>query len=125
MQANTVSKLEAFDLFFIHLLLYIATDKQNSIPNPSVDDDAYYDGDQQISQQTELFQSIDCSIQCPPYWTEPVLQQKQSLVYPTSASISLKCPYQAKPKAKITWMKDGYIFSPELIELVKEKFIYF
>jgi hypothetical protein len=68
----------------------------------------------------ELFQPIDCSIQCPPYWTEPVLQQKQTLVYPTSASISFKCPYNAKPTAKLTWIKDGQIFTPELIELVKE-----
>jgi hypothetical protein len=88
--------------------------------NPSLDDDAYYDGDQQAPQQMELFQSIDCSVQCPPYWTEPVLQQKQTLVYPTSASISFKCPYHAKPKAKITWLKDGHNFVPELIELVKE-----
>ena len=86
--------------------------------NPSLDDDAYYDGDQQIPQKLQLIQPIDCSIQCPPYWTEPVLQQKQTLVYPTSASVSFKCPYQAKPKAKITWLKDGYVFVPELIELV-------
>ena len=98
----------------------IVTTTQNSVLNPSLDDDNYYDGDQQIPQQVELFQSIDCTSQCPPYWIEPVLQQKQSLVYPTSASISLKCPYNAKPKAKVTWLKDGHIFSPELIELVKE-----
>jgi hypothetical protein len=56
---------------------------------------------------------------------EPVLQQKQTLVYPTSASISFKCPYNAKPKAKLTWLKDGQLFIPELIELVKEINIYF
>jgi hypothetical protein len=67
----------------------------------------------------ESSQPIDCSIQCPPYWTEPVLQQKQTLVYPTSASISFKCPYNSKPKAKITWLKDGQIFTPELVEYVK------
>jgi len=32
----------------------------------------------------------------------------------------LKCPYQAKPKAKITWFKDGNIFAPELIEWVNK-----
>jgi hypothetical protein len=90
-----------------------------------LNDDAYYDGDQQAPQQLELFQSIDCSIQCSPYWTEPISQQKQTLVYPTSASISFKCPYQAKPKAKVTWFKDGQIFVPELTELVKMKQKYF
>jgi hypothetical protein len=84
-----------------------------------VDDDAYYDGDQQLPSQTEYFLPIDCSTQCPPYWTEPVAQ-KQSLVYPTSASVSFKCPYQAKPKGKITWLKDGNVFVPELTELVNK-----
>ncbi|CAF0751826.1 unnamed protein product [Adineta steineri] len=100
------------------------TDNQNAILNPSLDDDAYYDGDQQIPQQLELFQSIDCSSQCAPYWTEPVVQQKQTLVYPTSASVSLKCPYNAKPKAKLTWLKDGHLFTPELTELFTIENIY-
>ncbi|UJR21112.1 hypothetical protein I4U23_024212 [Adineta vaga] len=81
------------------------------------DDDAYYDGDQNGAVRVDLFQTIDCSIQCPPHWIEPVLQHKQTLVYPTSASVSLKCPYDAKPKAKITWFKDGQVFLPELYEL--------
>ncbi len=122
MQAKNVSKIWVIR---IHLIWSIETDNPNSISNPSHDDEAYYDGDQQILQQNDLFQSVDCSIQCPPHWTEPVVQQTQSLVYPTSASISFKCPYYAKPNAKITWIKDGYIFSPELTELVKVKFIYF
>jgi hypothetical protein len=96
-------------------------ENQDSFLKSSItDDDAYYDGDQQASSQIEYVQSIDCSIQCPPYWTEPVVQQKQTLVYPTSASVSFKCPYQAKPKAKLTWMKDGNVFIPELIELVNK-----
>ncbi|CAF4584686.1 unnamed protein product [Rotaria socialis] len=92
-------------------------DIQDSPVNPSNYEDAYYDGDQQILQPVEDFQTIDCSIQCSPHWIEPVIQQKQTLVYPTSASIQLKCPYRAKPKAKITWLKDGHIFAPELAEL--------
>ncbi|CAF1414355.1 unnamed protein product, partial [Rotaria sordida] len=56
----------------------------------------------------------DCTNQCPPYWTEPILQQKQTLVYPTSAFVSLKCPYNAKSKVKITWFKDEQIFSPRI-----------
>ncbi|CAF0926691.1 unnamed protein product [Rotaria sp. Silwood1] len=95
----------------------IAIENQDSLINSSFLDDAYYDGDQQTPQQIEYFQAINCSIQCIPHWFEPVLSQKQTLVYPTSASISLKCPYRAKPKAKITWFKDGQIFIPELIEL--------
>ncbi len=94
-------------------------DIQNSFDD---DDDAYYDGDQQEPIHVDLFHTTDCSTQCSPYWIEPVLQQKQTLVYPTSASISLKCPYQAKPKAKITWFKDGHLFLPELYELVKKEF---
>ena len=82
------------------------------------EDDVYYDGDQQEPAHVDLFQTIDCSIQCPPYWTEPLFQEKQTLVYPTSASVSLKCPYNAKPKAKLTWYKDGQIFLPELYQLV-------
>lgn len=62
---------------------------------------------------------MDCSVRCPPHWIEPVVQQRQTLVFPTSASVSLKCPYMAKPQAKITWFKDGQLFSPELYELVK------
>ncbi|CAF0798978.1 unnamed protein product [Rotaria sordida] len=114
-------------IFFIIFILIISintviTDEklneiQDSFINPPLDDDVYYDGDQQRPQQVEYFHSINCSIQCPPHWIEPVAQQTQTLVYPTSASISLKCPYQAKPKAKITWVKDGHIFVPELIEL--------
>ncbi len=92
--------------------------------NPSLDDDSYYDGDQQTSQQFELFQTVDCSSQCAPHWIEPVVQQKQSLVYPTSASVSFKCAYEAKPKAKITWLKDGHIFVPELTELVNKKSLF-
>ncbi|CAF3824726.1 unnamed protein product, partial [Rotaria magnacalcarata] len=92
-------------------------DIQDSPVNSSGYDDAYYDGDQQVPQSAEDFQAIDCSIQCSPHWIEPVIQQKQTLVYPTSASIQLKCPYRAKPKAKITWLKDGHIFAPELAEL--------
>ena len=69
------------------------------------------------------FQAIDCSIQCPPHWNEPVLQQKQTLVYPTSASVSLKCPYHAKPKARISWFKDEHLFTPELQELVSDTVI--
>lgn len=81
-------------------------------------DDAYYDGDQQELVHVNLFQTLDCSNQCPPHWIEPVIQQKQTLVYPASAFISLKCPFYAKPKAKITWYKDGQIFLPELYDLV-------
>ncbi|CAF1581702.1 unnamed protein product [Adineta ricciae] len=92
-------------------------DNQDFISNPSFDEDAYYDGDREAPQQIEPSHLIDCSIQCPPYWTEPVVQQKQTLVYPTSATVSLKCPYQAKPRAKITWLKDGQLFTPELTEL--------
>jgi hypothetical protein len=103
-------------IFWYSFLESIAIDFRDSIDT----DDAYYDGDQQEPVRVDLFQTIDCSIQCPPYWTEPVLQQKQTLVYPTSASVSLKCPYNAKPKAKLTWYKDGQIFLPELYELVKE-----
>lgn len=101
--------------------IYVATETQEPILNPSLNDDAYYDGDQQSPQEIEFSQPLDCSIQCPPYWTEPVIQQKQTLVFPTSASISFKCPYNAKPKAKLTWLKDGYPFAPELTELVKNK----
>jgi hypothetical protein len=107
-------------LAIISLTTVIANKNQNQdsfLKSSITDDDAYYDGDQQASSQIEYVQSIDCSIQCPPYWTEPVVQQKQTLVYPTSASVSFKCPYQAKPKAKLTWMKDGNVFIPELIEL--------
>ena len=100
---------------------FIAIDFRDSVDQ----EDAYYDGDQQEPVRVDLFQTFDCSIQCPPYWTEPVLQQKQSLVYPTSASVSLKCPYNAKPKAKITWYKDGQVFLPELYELVREFQRYF
>jgi len=125
LQAKNVSKIWVIRFVFIYVIWSIETDNPNSISNPSHDDEAYYDGDQQILQQNDLFQSVDCSIQCPPHWTEPVVQQTQSLVYPTSASISFKCPYYAKPNAKITWIKDGYIFSPELTELVKFKLIYF
>lgn len=85
-------------------------------------DDAYYDGDQQEPVRVNLLQTIDCSNQCPPFWTEPVLQHKQTLVFPTSASVSLKCPYYAKPTARITWWKDGQIFQPELYELVGEEY---
>ncbi|CAF1652721.1 unnamed protein product, partial [Adineta ricciae] len=91
-------------------------DFQDSFGNED-DDDAYYDGDQNGAVRVNLFQTLDCSIQCPPHWIEPVLQQRQTLVYPTSASVSLKCPYEAKPKAKITWFKDGQLFLPELYEL--------
>ncbi len=118
MQIKTVS-------IIIYLLSTIdriwSIENEDSFLKSSItDDDAYYDGDQQASSQIEYVQSIDCSIQCPPYWTEPVVQQKQTLVYPTSASVSFKCPYQAKPKAKLTWMKDGNVFIPELIELVNK-----
>ncbi|CAF4337836.1 unnamed protein product, partial [Rotaria sordida] len=54
----------------------------------SIDDDAYYDGDQQEPVHVNLLQTIDCTSQCPPYWIEPILQQKQTLVYPTSAFVS-------------------------------------
>ena len=87
----------------------------------SFDDEIYYDGDQYSSRQFQYFSSKNCSIQCSPHWIEPILQQQQTLVYPTSASVPLKCSYQAKPKAKITWYKDGHIFSPELTELVKRQ----
>jgi len=70
-----------------------------------------------------LLQIFDCSIQCPPHWIEPILQQKQTLVYPTSAFVSFKCPYNAKPQAKITWFKDGQIFTPELYDLVNRLFV--
>ena len=83
-----------------------------------MNDDAYYDGDLQMPESTNIKENIDCSIQCPPHWTEPVLQQQQALVFPTSASVSLKCSFHAKPKAKVTWLKDGHPFSPELQELV-------
>lgn len=115
-------------LFFILLINIINVyarerdnriDIENSVNNN--DDDSYYDGDQQEAVHVDLFQTIDCSIQCPPYWIEPILQQKQTLVYPTSASVSLKCPYNAKPKAKLTWYKDGQIFLPELYELVSRR----
>lgn len=82
-------------------------------------DDSYYDGDQQEPVHVSLIQTIDCSNECPPHWTEPIIQQKQTLVYPTSASVSLKCPYEAKPTATIIWFKDGQIFSPELYDLVR------
>ena len=98
-------------LFLTFILTILAID---------VIDDAYYDGDQQEPVRVNLLQTIDCTNQCPPFWTEPVLQQKQTLVYPTSASVSLKCPYQAKPTARIRWFKDGHIFQPELDELVRE-----
>jgi hypothetical protein len=92
---------------------------QDPISKTSIDnDDAYYDGDQQAPGEIDLSQTIDCSTQCQPYWTEPVIPQKQALVYPTSASVLLECPYHAKPKAKLTWYKDGHIFTPELPELV-------
>lgn len=97
----------------------IAINNQDPLVNLPIYDDAYYDGDQQAPQSIELLQTMDCSVQCPPHWTEPILQQKQTLVYPTSASIQLRCPYQAKPKAKVTWFKDGHIFEPELTELVR------
>lgn len=84
-------------------------------------DDAYYDGDQQEPVRVNLLQTIDCTHQCPPFWIEPVLQHKQTLVYPTSASVSLKCPYQAKPTASIRWFKDGHLFQPEFDELVSEE----
>lgn len=103
-------------------MYYLIIEIQEPILNPSFNDDAYYDGDQQAPQEIELSQSIDCSIQCSPYWIEPVLQQKQTSVYPTSASVSFKCPYEAKPKAKLIWLKDGHPFQPELTELVKENF---
>ncbi|CAF3929533.1 unnamed protein product [Rotaria sordida] len=45
-------------------------------------------------------------------------------VYPTSALVSLKCPYNAKPKAKLTWFKDEQVFSPELYELFSVDNIY-
>lgn len=83
-----------------------------------VDDDAYYDGDQQIPEQIGSSINLDCSIQCQPYWTEPVLQLKQTLVFPTSAEVSFVCPFHAKPRAKVTWLKDGHIFTPELDEIV-------
>ncbi|CAF1499751.1 unnamed protein product, partial [Rotaria sordida] len=44
--------------------------------------------------------------------------------YPTSALVSLKCPYNAKPKAKLTWFKDEQVFSPELYELFSVDNIY-
>jgi len=108
---------EIFLRYLYYFIGSIAIDFQDSIDN---NDDTYYDGDQQEPVHVDLFQTIDCSIQCPPYWIEPILQQKQTLVYPTSASISLKCPYNAKPKAKLTWYKDGHIFLPELYEMVIE-----
>lgn len=104
---------------YLFIDIFLSVKESSSIfSNPSLDDDAYYDGDQQAPQPMDLFQSIDCSSQCAPYWTEPVLQQKQTLVYPTSASVSFRCPYQAKPKANIIWLKDGHMFVPELSELV-------
>lgn len=86
-------------------------------------DDSYYDGDQQEPVHVSLVQTIDCSYQCPPHWTEPILQKKQTLVYPTSASVSMKCPFMAKPRANVTWLKDGQIYSPELYEFVSESMI--
>ena len=46
-------------------------------PKSSVtDDDAYYDGDQQTPSTNGIyFNRSDCSIQCSPRWTEPVVQQ--------------------------------------------------
>ncbi|CAF1110168.1 unnamed protein product [Didymodactylos carnosus] len=76
-------------------------------------EDAYYDGD---SQQFNNIQTSDCSIQCPPYWTEPV-QQIQSLVYPAAAFVSLKCPYNGKPTPQLTWYKDDQVFVPKSYEL--------
>ncbi|CAF1052258.1 unnamed protein product [Adineta steineri] len=101
-------------LFFISIIQIVVHAKSIDLND---NDDAYYDGDQQDPIQVDLFQTIDCSMQCSPHWTEPVIQQKQTLVYPTSASVSLKCPYEAKPKGKLTWYKDGQIFRPELYEL--------
>jgi len=115
-QNRNVSEVFIIIIYWYYFIGFLAIDFQDSINN----DDAYYDGDQQEPVHVDLFQTIDCSIQCPPYWTEPVIQEKQALVYPTSASVSLKCPYNAKPKAKITWYKDGQIFLPEIYELVKE-----
>lgn len=97
-----------------------ANQPRSLLANPSIDDDSYYDGDQPAPESMDPLQAIDCSNQCPPHWNEPVLQQKQTLVYPTSASVSLKCPYRAKPKARITWFKDGQLFTPELQELVSD-----
>ena len=91
----------------------------------SFDEDAYYDGDQQVPELFTMAKKIDCSIQCPPYWTEPVLQHRQSLVYPTSAFVSLRCPFEAKPKAKVTWLKSGQIFTPDLPDLVNENDLQF
>ncbi|CAF2821688.1 unnamed protein product [Rotaria sp. Silwood2] len=106
----------SFFILLIHII-NVFSNKKSIVFQESLDDDAYYDGDQQEPVHVNLLQTIDCSNQCPPYWTEPILQQKQTLVYPTSAFVSLKCPYNAKPKAKITWFKDEQIFSPELFEL--------
>ena len=55
----------------------IAIEIQDPFLNPSINnDDAYYDGDQQELVHVDLLQTIDCTNQCPPYWTEPILQQK-------------------------------------------------
>ena len=96
------------------LLFEVVREKSDTL-----DDDSYYDGDQQEPFQVNLVERMDCSIQCPPHWIEPVLQNKQTLVYPTSASISMKCPFYAKPAATTIWLKDGEIFSPELYDLVR------
>ena len=73
--ANKKRKWNSFlfiiNFFFSYLILFIAIDFQESI-----DDDAYYDGDQQEPVHVNLLQTIDCTNQCPPYWTEPILQQK-------------------------------------------------
>ena len=87
----------------------------------SFDEDAYYDGDLQAPELPILPKKVDCSVQCAPQWTEPVLQYRQSLVYPTSAVVSLRCPFEAKPKAKVTWLKDGQLFTPDLPELVTQR----
>ena len=116
---NAKRKLFSFGWKLQDMSLCVALDFQDSFGNED-DDDSYYDGDQNDAVRVNLFQTLDCSIQCPPHWIEPVVQQRQTLVYPTSASVSLKCPYDAKPKAKITWFKDGQLFLPELYELVNE-----
>ncbi|CAF4156007.1 unnamed protein product [Rotaria socialis] len=111
--------LQRFSFFILLLsIIYVSANKKSiGFQGTIDDDDAYYDGDQQEPVHVNLLQTIDCSYRCPPYWSEPILQQKQTLVYPTSAFVSLKCPYNAKPKAKITWFKDGKLFSPELYEM--------
>ena len=110
-------KFKEIDNYLIFVEILVAQ-VPNIFSEPSVNNDDYYDGDQQPPKIVDLIQSPDCSSQCQPHWIEPVLQQKQTLVYPTSASVSFKCPYHAKPKPNITWYKDGQVFLPELIELV-------